>query len=75
MLCTYEESAPRPEILSPREREVIRLVVFGRRNAEVAQTLSISEATVKKHLSNVFEKLGIHRRRQLQEFVFVLGIV
>jgi len=61
--------------VSPREREVVKLVVFGRRNAEVACQLGISEATVKKHLNNVFHKLGVRRRRDLVGFAFELGII
>jgi DNA-binding CsgD family transcriptional regulator len=75
MVPTPQADCPTPDVVSPREREVVRLVVFGRRNAEVARALCISEATVKKHLTNVFQKLGIRRRRDLTEFAFLLGII
>ncbi|HLK09835.1 MAG TPA: helix-turn-helix transcriptional regulator [Candidatus Binatia bacterium] len=54
--------------LSPREREVVRQVVRGLRNADVAATLRISKHTVRKHLQNVFTKLGVHRRAQLAAY-------
>ena len=53
------------DLLSGREQEIVRLVRKGYSNQEIARQLLISEATVKKHLSNIFEKLGISRRTQL----------
>jgi pimeloyl-ACP methyl ester carboxylesterase/DNA-binding CsgD family transcriptional regulator len=45
--------------LSPREREVMRLVADGRTNAEIADALVISPRTIERHLSNVYAKLGL----------------
>jgi len=53
------------ELLSAREREVARLVAEGLSNIDIATRLYVSEGTVKKHLSTVFEKLGLKRRSQL----------
>lgn len=53
------------EVLSEREREVARLAAGGLSNAEISKNLYISEITVKKHLSAVFDKLGLKRRSQL----------
>ena len=50
--------------LSPRERDVLTLIVDGLSNAEVAERLSISEKTVRNHVSNVFDKLGVWSRAQ-----------
>jgi pimeloyl-ACP methyl ester carboxylesterase/DNA-binding CsgD family transcriptional regulator len=50
--------------LSPREREVLALITEGLGNAEIAERLSISEKTVRNHVSNVFDKLGIWTRAQ-----------
>lgn len=52
-------------ILTPRELEVVRMVAAGLRNKEIAETLSISEGTVKAHLRAIFEKLGISSRMKL----------
>jgi len=51
--------------LSAREREVFHLAVSGRGNKEVADRLAISEATVKVHLSHIFQKLGVRGRGEL----------
>ncbi|MEN9316886.1 MAG: hypothetical protein RIS35_3279 [Pseudomonadota bacterium] len=52
-------------MLSFREAEVARAVAGGKSNKEVARDLSITERTVKAHLGNVFEKLGVRDRVQL----------
>ena len=51
-----------PSSLSAREREVLALVRDGLRNAEIAEALWVSPATVRKHLENIYEKLGVHTR-------------
>ena len=56
--------------LSPREREVVDLVVRGASTREISQTLYISEYTVQVHLQNVFEKVGVRSRRALIKRLF-----
>lgn len=51
--------------LSAREMEIVRLVATGHHNREIAETLHITEGTVKVHLHNVYEKLGIDGRVEL----------
>lgn len=51
--------------LSEREREVATLVARGLRNREIANELSISENTVKRHLQSIFSKTGAHDRVEL----------
>jgi len=51
--------------LSPREEEVVELVVRGFGNRQISQTLFISEHTVQRHLSNIFEKVGVRSRKNL----------
>jgi DNA-binding NarL/FixJ family response regulator len=53
------------ERLSAREREVFRYAAAGLGNKEVASKLSISEATVKVHLTHIFQKLGLRGRGEL----------
>jgi DNA-binding NarL/FixJ family response regulator len=55
--------------LTQREREIVRLIVEGASNKEVASSLNISERTVKGHLSNVFQKLGVADRLKLMLYV------
>lgn len=50
--------------LSPREREVLALITEGFGNAQIAESLSISEKTVRNHVSNLFDKLGVWTRAQ-----------
>jgi DNA-binding NarL/FixJ family response regulator len=66
---------PAREPLTPREREIVRHVAMGLRNAEVGKKLFISEDTVKTHLNNVFQKLGVRDRVQLTLYAIRLGIV
>jgi two-component system nitrate/nitrite response regulator NarL len=49
--------------LSSREREVLELVAGGARNRQIAQALSISEFTVKRHMQNILSKLDLPTRR------------
>lgn len=48
--------------LTPRERDVLRLIVAGATGQEIAQRLSISHATARNHVQNVLMKLGVHSR-------------
>jgi DNA-binding CsgD family transcriptional regulator len=51
--------------LSRREVQIIELVLHGYRNRDIAATLGITPATTKKHLSRVFDKVGVDSRAQL----------
>jgi DNA-binding NarL/FixJ family response regulator len=66
---------PSPDRLTPREREIVRLVAFGLRNAEVAAELYISPVTVKTHLGRVFEKLGVRDRADLVLYAVRTGLI
>ena len=50
------------ELLSPRQQEILELVVKGLSNKEIARALKLGEGTVKIHVSVLFRKLGIRRR-------------
>jgi DNA-binding NarL/FixJ family response regulator len=51
--------------LTPRELEVVTLIASGYTNKEIAQKLSLSEHTVKNHITNVFDKLGVDSRMEV----------
>jgi DNA-binding NarL/FixJ family response regulator len=51
--------------LSQREREIVALVAQGFKNKEIAEKIFISEQTVKNHLHNIFDKLGVSDRLEL----------
>jgi two-component system nitrate/nitrite response regulator NarL len=57
--------AVRPFGLTPREREVLSLVVAGCANKEIAQRFAVSEETVKHHLTRMFDKVGAANRLEL----------
>jgi LuxR family maltose regulon positive regulatory protein len=52
------------EPLSDRELEVLRLLAAGKSNQEIADALILAVGTVKKHLNNIFGKLGVESRTQ-----------
>jgi DNA-binding CsgD family transcriptional regulator len=49
-------------LLTAREREVLDLVAQGKRNSDIAQDLWVSPSTIRKHLENIYEKLGVGTR-------------
>lgn len=59
--------------LSSREREVLTLMSEGLGNAQIAERLSISEKTVRNHVSNLFDKLGVWTRAQAIVFAIERG--
>lgn len=63
-----EESRQKKFGLTPRELEIVSAVVAGYSNKEIAEYFKISEDTVKHHLSNIFDKLGVSTRLELALF-------
>jgi len=63
-----EEARQKKFGLTPRELEIVSTVVAGYSNKEIAEYFKISEDTVKHHLSNVFDKLGVSTRLELALF-------
>ncbi len=55
--------------LTPRETEVMQMLCAGRSRSYIAETLFISENTVKTHSDRLYKKLGVHSREELQELV------
>jgi two-component system nitrate/nitrite response regulator NarL len=63
-----EEARQKKFGLTPRELEIVSAVVAGYANKEIAEYFKISEDTVKHHLSNIFDKLGVSTRLELALF-------
>ncbi len=66
---------PRNFGLTARELEVVAVIVGGYSNGDIAVKLSISEKTVKHHLTNIFEKLGVSNRLELALFALHHNLV
>ena len=81
VLAAYRSStpsradAPRVELLTERERDVLGLVGRGLSNAEIADELYISEVTVKSHIGHIFTKLDLRDRAAAIVYAFDHGVV
>ncbi len=82
VLTTYRAVAPtgadagaRVEQLTPRELDVLRMIGRGASNAEIAEELYVSEATVKSHIGHIFTKLALRDRAAAIVFAFDHGLV
>jgi len=63
------------EELTPREREVLELVAQGRTNAEIAETLGVSQNTVKFHMKNILSKLHVRNRAEVVAYALRSGLI
>jgi DNA-binding NarL/FixJ family response regulator len=73
---TARRAAPEPAAtLTPRELEILRLIVEGRGNSEIAEALVISPSTAKNHVAHVLDKLGMQNRVQAAVYAVRTGLV
>jgi DNA-binding NarL/FixJ family response regulator len=82
VLATYRTAVPaddaagaQVEQLTPRELDVLRMMGRGASNAEIAEELFVSEATVKSHIGHIFTKLDLRDRAAAIVFAFDHGLV
>ena len=57
--------APGPDLVTPREADVLELLLQGRSNSEIAMALNVGVETVRTHARNIYRKLGVKTRREL----------
>ena len=62
-------------LLTPRELVILRLIASGLRNKEIAEQLSITPATVKRHVANAYGKLGVSHRTAALKRAQELGLL
>ena len=75
-MLMHKVKAPRsPETLTERETEVLRQLARGKSNKEIATSLFISETTVKTHVKNIMQKLGVPSRTQAALYAARIGLV
>jgi DNA-binding NarL/FixJ family response regulator len=67
--------APLPDELTPREADVLRGIAAGQSNAEIAESLFISEATVKSHINHLFAKIHARNRAEAVRYAYDHGLV
>lgn len=67
--------APSGEELSERELEILQLVAKGAANKEISARLSISQSTVKTHISSIFQKLGVNDRTEAVTQALKRGLI
>ena len=65
----------RPEVLSERETDVLRLMAHGSANKQIGRSLGIAEKTVKTHVSSILGKLGLQSRTQAALYAGRIGVV
>lgn len=70
VLQAERETAP----LTPREREVLQLIATGRSNKVIASTLSMSERTVARHITNIYAKIGVQSKAAATAYAIRVGL-
>ncbi|MCB9599154.1 MAG: hypothetical protein H6721_04715 [Sandaracinus sp.] len=69
------ESTPAPDVLSPREREVLELLALGHTQREIAERIGVGTKSVETYRARVAEKLGLRTRADLVRYALRYGLV
>ena len=64
-----------PDGLTQREVEVLRIITQGKSNREIGDELVIAESTVRRHVSNIYDKIGVSNRTEAARFALAQGLV
>ena len=70
-----DEPTIREDPLTPREREVLKLIAESRSTKQIAAELVISDKTVERHRENILDKLGMHDRVELTRYAIRSGLI
>jgi DNA-binding NarL/FixJ family response regulator len=73
--ATKTQTAAESTLLSPREREVVQLLVAGKSNPAIAEALFISTRTVENHVAHIFVKLGVSSRTAVVASAISSGLI
>ena len=65
VLSEWSPPSPKPQVLTRREYDVVRLMLAGGRVSSIAEDLGIAPDTVRNHLHRIFAKLGVHSQVEL----------
>lgn len=74
LLRREEGAREAARLLTARENEIVRMVSSGMRNREIAERLVVTEGTIKTHLHNIYQKLGVESRLELSEWAGRRGL-
>jgi DNA-binding NarL/FixJ family response regulator len=74
-LLTHRKPLSQQDLLSAREEEVVRMVVRGLANKEIARDLKLSQSTVKNHISRIFDKLSVTSRTEAAVLAVKVGLI
>lgn len=66
---------PETVTLTSREHEILQQVAQGARNIDIAQTLHLSERTIKAHLTSIYNRLGVESRAEAVAAALKLGLI
>jgi two-component system response regulator NreC len=75
LLAAQPEADTRPDNLSPREIEVLKLITLGHTNGEIASSLSLSVRTVESHRAHIQQKVGVTTRAELVSYARDRGLL
>ena len=75
LVASTAEEIPKGEILTPREREILVMLTEGKTNKDIANQLSLSEGTVRFHVSNILSKMGVNNRTEAVSLAFQQGLI
>jgi len=75
LVASTSEETTKGEVLTPREREILVMLTEGKTNKRIANQLSLSEGTVRFHVSNILSKMGVNNRTEAVSLALQQGLI